>query len=60
MVIVPRGLKTKQNKTNKQKSGFSTGGGHIPLETPPVRVSKSFLNVKARSTPLYAYKEAYK
>ena len=51
----------KQNKTkqtNKQKVRLFKGGGTSP-QTPPVRASKSFLNVKARSTPLYANKEAY-
>ena len=29
---------------------------HIPLRQPPVRASKSFVNVKVRSTPLFAKK----
>ena len=51
--------KTKQKQNKTKKSGFSGGGGAHSPETPPVCVSKSFLNVKARSMPLYANKEAY-
>ena len=40
-------LKKKRKKIQLLK------GAHPP-QTPPVRASKAFLNVKARSTPLYA------
>ena len=50
-------FRLKQNQ-KKKKIRLLKGEAHPP-QTPPVRSSKSFLNVKARFMPPYTNKEAY-